>query len=140
MILALLLATSLAQSQSPALPVPVELRIPEYPETAIKARISGVVEVTLSVSPDGTVASAVASQDAPLLISGAAVRAAREWRFVASADVQLRQYVVRFEFAVDVDAPSKGGACFVGTSSAVVLLPLQTVRIRGWLRHAVTSN
>jgi len=137
-ILALVLAATI-QSQSPVLPVPVAVGIPEYPEAAVKARITGLVEVTLSVSPDGTVANAVADVASPPLINVAAVRAAREWRFQASDLSSQRPYVVRFEFSVDDTPAANDERCYVGPSSAIVLLPLQTVRIRGWKRSAHTT-
>jgi len=137
MFLAILLATTLGQSSQ--VPVPVEIRVPEYPESAVKARITGLVEVTAVVSPDGTVTSVAASPNAPPIISASAVRAAREWRFAAGPTPEGRLYVIRFEFSVDLDSQYKGDQCFVGPATATVLLPLQTVRVRGWLRQSTTT-
>ena len=138
MLLALLLATTVASA--PQVPVPIEVRVPDYPESAVKARITGLVEVTASVSPDGTVTSAAAAPNAPPIISASALRAAREWRFAAASGPETRLYVIRFEFSVDLDSQYKGDQCFVGPTTATVLLPLQTVRVRGWLRQSITTT
>jgi len=134
MVMLLSLGLVFAQVASPQLPVPVEIRIPEYPEEAVKAQMADTVEVEETISSNGAVVSSKVTGKANPLLGAAALKAAREWRFDGSAS-QTRKYVIKFEFAVDVDAESKT-ECFVGPVSATVLLPTQTVRIRGWLRPA----
>jgi TonB family protein len=61
--------------------VPVELPHPVYPPIAQAARVQGDVEVTVTVRPDGSVATAaVTGADMPLL-GPAAVNAAKNARF-----------------------------------------------------------
>jgi TonB family protein len=136
MITPLLLAALLAQVGSPQLPVPVEIRVPEYPEVAIKALMAQVVEVEESVAPDGTVSSASVRGNPLPPLSAAALRAAREWKFNGISSSTIRKYVIRFEFTVDSEALSQGGC--PGPQSVTISLPAQTVRLRGWLRYAPT--
>ena len=131
--LLLLLGIALLEPSSQQLPTPVEIRIPEYPEVAVKARMADVVEVEESISSDGAVATAVVIGKANPLLTAAALKAAREWRFAGDSGHATRKYVIRFEFTVDVDAAGKS-ECPVGPPSVSLLLPLQTVRIRAWLR------
>jgi len=133
-----LLAVLLAQVGSPQLPVPVEIRVPEYPEIAVKAQMAQVVEVEESVAPDGSVSSAAIRGNPLPPLGGAALRAAREWRFNGVTSGPIRKYVIRFEFTVDSEATAQGG-CPVGPQSVPISLPTQTVRVRGWLRYGTTT-
>jgi TonB family protein len=127
----------LCQASSPQIPIPLEIRIPEYPDVAVKAQMAQVVEVEETINPDGTVASAAVLGKALPPLSAAALRAAREWKFSAGPANSMRKYVIRFEFTVDVDSASESG-CWIGPQSVSISLPTQTVRIRGWLRSATT--
>jgi TonB family protein len=114
------------------------MRIPEYPDVAVKAQMAQVVEIEETINPDGTVASSAVRGKALPPLSAAALKAAREWKFSAGPPDTMRKYVIRFEFAVDVDSAWEG-ACSVGPQSVTISLPTQTVRIRGWLRAATTQ-
>ena len=138
MFLSAILAATIASATS-GLPVPVEIRVPEFPEAAVKARMTAVVEVSATVLPDGSVSNAVVVGDAPPLLSASALNASREWRFAGSAVSEKRAYVIRYEFVVDADVPRSDSLCYVGPSTATVMLPLQTVRIRGLLRPPTNS-
>lgn len=133
-----LLAVVLAQVGSPQLPVPVEIRVPEYPEIAVKAQMAQVVEVEESVAPDGNVSSAAARGNPLPPLGGAALKAAREWKFNGVTSEAIRKYVIRFEFMVDSAATTQCG-CFLGPQSVTISLPTQTVRVRGWLRYGTTT-
>lgn len=135
---ALVLLVLLAQAGSPQLPVPVEIRVPEYPEIALKAQMDQVVEVETIVAPDGMVASAAVRGHPLPPLGGAALRAAREWRFNGVESPANRKYVIRFEFTVDSEPIGQGG-CQVGPQSVTILLPSQTVRVRGWVRYGTTT-
>lgn len=134
----IILGLVLAQPASPQVPVPVEIRIPEYPEVAIKARMGEVVEVEESIAPDGTVSAAVVHGKALPPLSAASLRAARDWKFNGDASRPTRKYVIRFEFTVDVDSEWQSD-CYVGPTSVTISLPTQTVHIRGWLRPGLPT-
>jgi TonB family protein len=53
---------------------------PVYPPEALRQRLAGTVKVHAVVSPEGTV-EASAGADAPAMLSEAALRAIRQWRF-----------------------------------------------------------
>lgn len=53
---------------------------PEYPDLARKMDLAGVVKIEVTVSPNGTVKSARVVGGHPVL-AGAALDAARKWRF-----------------------------------------------------------
>jgi TonB family protein len=59
---------------------PTEIVGVSYPRLAQLARIAGVVVVRTTVGPDGSVTEAVAVSGHPLL-SEAALRSAKEWKF-----------------------------------------------------------
>lgn len=54
--------------------------IPEYPELALKARISGAARVELTVTPEGTVKDVKEIGGSPILL-GALVRAVKQWKY-----------------------------------------------------------
>jgi TonB family protein len=128
----------LAQASSPQLPAPMEIRVPEYPEIAVKAQMADTVEVEETISSTGAVVAAKVNGKANPLLGAEALKAAREWTFDGSA-APTRRYVIKFEFAVDVAGEAET-ACYVGPSSATVSLPTQTVRIRGWLRPGLSTE
>jgi TonB family protein len=123
----------LAGTGSPQALVPLEIRAPEYPEVAVKARMADTVRVEVFVTTDGSVASSAVVSKSPLLLSAAAIKAAREWHFVPPSESTVRKLVLTFEFTVDTEAPSEG-QCLVGPPTISVYLPTNTVRIRGWFR------
>jgi TonB family protein len=57
---------------------------PEYPDLARKMDLAGVVKIEVTVSPNGTVKSARVVGGHPVL-AGAALDAARKWRFEPAA-------------------------------------------------------
>ena len=128
-----LVASLLAGTGSPQALVPLEIRAPEYPEIAVRAHMSATVQVEVSVTAEGSVASSAVVGKAPPLLSAAAVKAAREWHFVPPSEFTVRKLVLTFEFTVDTEAPSEG-QCMVGPPTISVYLPTNTVRIRGWFR------
>jgi TonB family protein len=138
MIVPVLLTVLLAHVDSPQLPVPLEIRVPEYPEIAVKAQMAQVVEVEEIVASDGSVSSTAVRGNPLPPLGDAALRAAREWKFNGVTSPALRKYVIRFEFTVDSEPATQGG-CFMGPQSVTIFLPLQTVRIRGWLRYVRTT-
>ena len=78
--------------QSSALPVQAQLELneagrkiktrvtPEYPELARKVRLSGVVRVELTVTPEGTVKQVKEIGGNPVLLE-ALVRAVKQWKY-----------------------------------------------------------
>lgn len=57
---------------------------PEYPELAVKARISGVARVSITVTADGTVKDVKEIGGSPVLL-GALVHAVKQWKYEPSA-------------------------------------------------------
>jgi TonB family protein len=119
--------------------VPTELRAPAYPDMAVKAVMTGVVEVEDTIDSSGAVTAARVTGEPAYsgkivpLLGAAAIDAAREWKFNADPDPAARRYVIRFEFSVDREAAWKGD-CTLG-SPLVTFLPLShTVRVRGRFR------
>lgn len=53
---------------------------PEYPELALKARMSGVARVELTVTPEGVVREVRELGGNPVLL-GALVRAVKQWKY-----------------------------------------------------------
>ena len=56
---------------------------PEYPDLAVKARISGTARVQLTVSPEGTVKDVKELGGSPVLLA-ALVRAVKQWKYEAA--------------------------------------------------------
>jgi TonB family protein len=56
---------------------------PEYPDLAVKARISGTARVQLTVSPEGTVKEVKELGGSPVLLA-ALVRAVKQWKYEAA--------------------------------------------------------
>ena len=53
---------------------------PEYPELALKARITGTARVQMIVTPEGTVKDVKEIGGSPVLL-GALVRAVKQWKY-----------------------------------------------------------
>ena len=53
---------------------------PEYPELALKARITGTARVQMTVTPEGTVKDVKEIGGSPVLL-GALVRAVKQWKY-----------------------------------------------------------
>jgi TonB family protein len=109
--------------------VPLEMHAPIYPEQAVRAQISGPVEVEVSIAADGSVESASVVGKAIPLIPGAALDAARTWRFAAVADSAPRRNRLKFLFELRVEAPADR-KCLVGPTEVTFENP-DTVRIVG---------
>ena len=54
--------------------------LPDYPEIARNSHVSGIVTVVITITPQGTVADAHAT-NGPALLRQPAVNAVRSWRF-----------------------------------------------------------
>jgi TonB family protein len=111
---------------------PVQVQAPEFPENAVKARMTGVAKVSVVVGPDGSVKAANAGGKPNPMLASVSEQAAREWRFEPDPGASDRTTVLTFEFDVKVDPPAKP-ECFVGPPRVTVILP-DTVRILGWSR------
>ena len=57
---------------------------PEYPDLAIKTRITGVARVQLTVTPEGTVKDVKELGGSPVLLA-ALVRAVKQWKYEPGA-------------------------------------------------------
>jgi TonB family protein len=71
---------------------------PVYPELAKRMRISGVVVVTATVAPDGSV-SATKAVSGSKILSGAAEEAVHKWKFVAASEESTVEVNVNFALA-----------------------------------------
>ncbi|MGH2620768.1 MAG: energy transducer TonB [Anaerolineales bacterium] len=60
---------------------PVQIQAPEFPENAVKARMTGIAKVSVTVASDGSVKSADARGKPNPLLAAASEAAASEWRF-----------------------------------------------------------
>ena len=77
--------------------VPFWLVIPEYPQIAQSARVSGVVIVAMTVNADGRVESATLERDVPLL-SPKVMEAARDSGFICRGCTGKMAYRITYEF------------------------------------------
>jgi TonB family protein len=71
---------------------------PTYPELAKRMRISGVVRVSATVAPDGSV-SATKAVSGNHMLSGAAEEAVHKWKFVPASDESTIEVEVNFALA-----------------------------------------
>ncbi|WP_263354649.1 energy transducer TonB [Acidicapsa acidisoli] len=71
---------------------------PTYPELARRMRISGVVRVSATVSPDGSV-SATKTVSGNHMLAGAAEDAVHKWKFVPASDQSTVEVDVNFALA-----------------------------------------
>jgi|SRR5215469_4349896 len=70
---------------------------PEYPELAVKARISGVARVSLTVTADGSVKDVKEIGGSPVLL-GALVHAVKQWKYEPStkeSEVEVKASFIR---------------------------------------------
>jgi TonB family protein len=95
----------------PSSPKTLEPHYPTYPELAVRARMEGVVEIRVTTSQSGAVASAEVSRSLAPLLDQAALAAAREWRFSGAGKT-----TVIFEF-------------HLGGNSSPDFVPPYTVRV-----------
>ena len=77
---------------------PLEIHAPRYPEVARLARFEGVARVLVSVNPDGSVKSCVATKSLNPIFDRACEEAALAWRFSPTANPELRSSELTFEF------------------------------------------
>src|SRR5215470_4828104 len=69
--------------------IPVKKKAePEYPPMAIRAKITGVVQVKLLVDQEGNVVRACATAG-PQMLKESAIAAARKWKFVRHFGLRL---------------------------------------------------
>ncbi len=71
---------------------------PTYPELARRMRISGVVRVSATVAPDGSV-SATKTVSGNHMLSGAAEEAVHRWKFVPASDESTVEVDINFALA-----------------------------------------
>jgi TonB family protein len=71
---------------------------PTYPELARRMRVSGVVRVAATVSPDGSV-SATKTVSGNHMLSGAAEDAVHKWKFVPASDESTVEVDINFALA-----------------------------------------
>ena len=82
-------------------PRPVNVRVaPKYPVIAKHNRLSGPVEINVSVSADGKVTDVKTLSGNPLL-AGAAKDALRKWKFAASPAASTESVKVDFSYHKD---------------------------------------
>lgn len=71
---------------------------PVYPPAAKTLRIGGVVKVSVTISPDGSVVKADAA-GANKLLSGAAIDAVKKWKFTPAAAETTQDVEIVFKVA-----------------------------------------
>jgi TonB family protein len=71
---------------------------PVYPELAKRMRVSGVVRISATVAPDGSV-SATKTVSGNHMLSGAAEDAVHKWKFVAGPDESTVEVDINFALA-----------------------------------------
>ena len=78
---------------------PVKQKIaPTYPELAKRMKISGVVKVSATVAPDGSV-SATKTVSGNHMLSGAAEQAVQRWKFVPASEASTVEVDISFALA-----------------------------------------
>ena len=85
--------------------------LPVYPPAAVSSKVQGLVELRITIAPDGQVPDARVLTSIPQL-DQAAVDAVRQWRFMASA-AGARDVPVRVNFVLSpfpADPPSTAAA------------------------------
>ena len=70
---------------------------PEYPEVAIKARVTGVVEAQVVVGADGTVQSVTITKPIPFSLDEEVRRALMQWTFAPQLEPATGTIAFRFE-------------------------------------------
>jgi TonB family protein len=76
------------------------LQAPIYPPMALAARVSGEVNLDVTLASDGT-ASGVAVQSGPPMLRQAAVDSATRSQFRADSEGPVRTYLVTYRFVLD---------------------------------------
>jgi TonB family protein len=78
---------------------PIKVRVaPHYPELAKRMRVSGVVRISASVAPDGSV-SATKTLSGNHILATAAEDAVHLWKFVPAPDASTVEVDVSFALA-----------------------------------------
>jgi len=78
---------------------PVKQKIaPTYPELAKRMKVSGVVKVSATVAPDGSV-SATKTVSGNHMLSGAAEEAVHRWKFVPASEASTVEVDINFALA-----------------------------------------
>jgi TonB family protein len=93
--LALAIATPLRAADERAIKQRVA---PTYPELARRMRVSGIVRISATVSPDGSV-SATKTVSGNHMLAGAAEEAVHKWKFVPASDESTVEVDVNFALA-----------------------------------------
>ncbi len=83
-------------------PQPVEIRIPEYPLWARKARVQVTIVVRASIGPDGTVNRALTVKDpfANHKLDDLLEESLSRWRFPAASGQAVRASDITFHFVL----------------------------------------
>lgn len=68
---------------------------PEYPELAVKARMSGVARVEMTVTPEGAVRDVRELGGNPVLL-GALVRAVKQWKYEPAPKESVMEVTASF--------------------------------------------
>ena len=118
--------------------IPNELRAPEYPDSAVKAKMDGTVRVAIWIQPDGIVGNASIDASVNPMLDASALKAAREWRYEPIGGDGQRKAILVFEFSVVETGPQES-TCYVGPSQ-VTFKPPNVVKIRGWLIRSVPTH
>ena len=84
------------ETEDMVLPSAIQRPMPEYPEVAIKARISGIVRARLVISRDGTVQSVTSTKPLPFGIDDAVRVALLQWTFDPQPEPLTGEIAFRF--------------------------------------------
>jgi TonB family protein len=104
-------ATQAPSNQPAAVPDLVMSTLPVYPPAAVSSKVQGLVELRITVAPDGQVPDARVVTSIPAL-DQSALDAVRQWRFMPSA-AGARDVLVRVSFVLSpfpADPPSTAAA------------------------------
>jgi len=96
-VIALAVATTLPLHAGDARPIKSRVS-PAYPELAKRMRVSGIVRISATVLPDGSV-SATKTISGNHMLSGAAEDAVHKWKFVPASDESTVEVDVNFALA-----------------------------------------
>lgn len=76
----------------------VHAEAPQFTEVAVKARLSGTVQVGIRIDPAGNVIGSSIEKDLPMSLGKSAQEAAWHWKFSASAGREAREALLTFIF------------------------------------------
>ena len=96
-IIALALATTHPLHAADARPIKQRVA-PTYPELAKRMRVSGIVKVSATVEPDGSV-SATKTVSGNHMLAGAAEDAVHKWKFAPGTDQSIVEVDINFALA-----------------------------------------